>query len=56
MVSRDRVRHGATLNIAVGKAAYVLAIELRGLNFANKQDFKIHVRGQTVFSINTGLP
>ena len=36
---------GATLNIAVGKAAYVLSDRATWIKFANKQDFKIHVQG-----------
>ena len=36
---------GSTLNIAVGKAAYVLSDRATWIKFANKQDFKIHVQG-----------
>jgi tungstate transport system substrate-binding protein len=36
---------GSTLNIAVGKGAYVLTDRATWIKFANKQDFKIHVQG-----------
>ena len=36
---------GSTLNIAVGKGAYVLSDRATWIKFANKQDFKIHVQG-----------
>ena len=36
---------GSTLNLAVGKGAYVLSDRATWINFANKQDFRIHVQG-----------
>jgi len=36
---------GSTLNIAVGKGAYVLSDRATWIKFANKQDFNIHVQG-----------
>jgi tungstate transport system substrate-binding protein len=36
---------GSTLNISVGKGAYVLSDRATWIKFGNKQDFKIHVQG-----------
>ena len=36
---------GSTLNIAVGKGAYVLSDRATWIKFGNKQNFKVHVQG-----------